>query len=146
MPSACTIVTVERRPTAVIRAAAAFAELPQVQRIARASLAAVLPSLDTGPHGPTCTRWTPPVGGKLPMEIGLIVAQPFPAREEVVPSDLPAGRAVHYAMKGGFENLPMAWQAVFDWCKTQGHAPAGINWEIYGATEGAELYALLAYD
>ena len=35
---------------------------------------------------------------------------------------------------------------VFDWCKAENHAPAGINWEIYGETEGAELYALLAYD
>ena len=48
--------------------------------------------------------------------------------------------------QGGFENLPKAWQAVFDWCKAENHAPAGINWEIYGETEGAELYALLAYD
>jgi effector-binding domain-containing protein len=142
----CEIVTVERRPTAVIRAEAAFAELPQVQRTARAKLAELLPSLDTGPLGPTCTRWTPPVGGKLPMEIGVLVAHAFAARAEVESSELPAGRAVHLSMTGGFENLPMAWQTLFDWCKAQGHAPAGINWEIYGATDGAELYALLAYD
>ena len=49
-------------------------------------------------------------------------------------------------MKGGFENLPMAWQTLFDWCRAQGHAPAGINWEIYGEATDAELYALLAYD
>ncbi len=142
----CEIVTVERQPTAVIRAAAVFAELPLVQRMARAKLAEVLPSLDTGPLGPTCTRWTPPVAGKLPMEIGVLVAHRFTGRAEVEPSELPAGRAVHLSMTGGFENLPMAWQMLFDWCKAEGHAPAGINWEIYGARDGAELYALLAYD
>src|SRR5262245_55875579 len=110
MAAACSIVTVERRPTAVIRAEATFAELSGVQRAARARLAAVLPSLDAGPAGAACTRWTPPVGGKLPMEIGTIVARPFAAREDVLPSELPAGRAAHLSMKGGFENLPMAWQ------------------------------------
>jgi GyrI-like small molecule binding domain len=146
MTSACTIVTVERQATAVIRAEAVFAELPEVQRTARARLGAVLPSLDAGPLGAACTRWTPPVGGKLPMEIGTIVARPFAGRDGVLPSELPAGRAVHFSMRGGFENLPMAWQTLFDWCKAENHAPAGINWEIYGASEGAELYALLAYD
>src|SRR5437660_65991 len=91
--SACTIVIVERRPTAVIRAEAAFAELPQIQRMARAKLGAVLPALDAGPVGAACTRWTPPVGGKLPMEIGIAVGRPFAARDGVLPSHLPAGRA-----------------------------------------------------
>jgi len=143
--AACSIVTVERRPTAIIRAEATFAELPAVQRTARAKLAAVLPSLEAGPAGGACTRWAPPVGGKLPMEIGVLVSGAFAAREDVLPSELPAGRAAHLSMKGGFENLPMAWQTLFDWCKAEGYAPAGINWEIYGATEDAELYALLAY-
>src|SRR5262245_52224160 len=106
-PLSCTIVTVERRHTAVIRAEATFAELPQVQRTARAKLDAVLPTLDAGPVGAACTRWTPPVGGKLPMEIGMIVARPFAARDGVLLSELPAGRAVHLSMTGGFENLPM---------------------------------------
>jgi len=63
---------------------------------------------------------------------------------EVVPSELPAGRAAHLSMEGGFENLPLAWQTLFDWCKAEQLSPAGINWEIYGASEGAELYVLLA--
>jgi len=106
-PRDCMIVTVERRPTAIIRAEAVFAELPQIQRTARARLGAVLPSLDAGPLGAACTRWTPPVGGKLPMEIGMIVGRAFEAREGVLPSDLPAGRAAHLRMTGGFENLPI---------------------------------------
>ena len=97
MTSACTIVIVERRPTAIIRADAAFAELPQTQRTVRARLGAVLPSLNAGPVGAACTRWTPPVGGKLPMEIGMIVSRPFAARDGVLPSDLPPGRAAHLA-------------------------------------------------
>ena len=138
------IVTTERQLTAIIRADAPFDRLPQVQRAGRAQLQAELPLLDVGTVGRTCTRWTPPANGRLPMEIGTIVSQPFVARGEIVPSELPAGRAVHLAMKGSFENLPKAWAMLFDWCKAQGLAPAGINWEIYGAAEDADLYALLA--
>lgn len=140
----CSIVTVERQLTAVIKAASPFDKLPETQRTARATLASVLPSLEAGPIGRTCTRWTRPTGSVLPMEIGVIVAKRFAPSGEVVPSELPAGRAVHLAMKGGFEGLPRAWQTLFDWSQQQKLSLAGINWEIYGATEDAELYALLA--
>jgi hypothetical protein len=140
----CSIVTVERQLTAVIKAASPFDKLPETQRSARATLSAVLPSLETGPLGRTCTRWTRPAGSVLPMEIGVIVGRGFAAAGCIVPSELPPGRAVHLSMKGGFEGLPRAWQTLFDWCQAEKLATAGINWEIYGATEDAELYALLA--
>lgn len=140
----CSIVTADRHFTAVIKTASSFDKIPEAQRTARATLAAALPSLDAGPLGRTCTRWTRPTGSVLPMEIGCIVAREFPARDEIVCSELPAGRAVHLAMKGGFENLPRAWETLFHWLQEQKLAAAGINWEVYGATEDAELYALLA--
>jgi hypothetical protein len=140
----CTIVTTERQLTAVIKSAPTFDKIPHAQQTARAALAAALPSLDTGAHGATCTRWTPPANGALPMEIGLIVGKGFAASGEIVSSELPAGRAVHLAMKGGFENLPKAWETLFAWLQEQKLQPAGINWEIYGATQDADLYALLA--
>src|SRR5690349_15875170 len=96
----CCVVTTERQLTAVIRAAPPFDRIPEVQRAARATLAAALPSLETGALGPTCTRWTRPSGSVLPMEIGRIVSRDFEAHGTVVSSELPAGRAVHLAMKG----------------------------------------------
>ncbi len=143
MTSACSIVTVDHQLTAVIRAEAAFAKLPEVQRTARGKLAKLLPSLDAGAAGPECTRWRLLEGGGLAMEIGRVVARAFAPAGEVVPSELPAGRAAHLSMEGGFENLPLAWQTLFDWCKAEKLSPAGVNWEVYGATEDAELYILL---
>jgi effector-binding domain-containing protein len=140
----CSVVTVERQFTAVIKAASPFEQIPQAQQTARGALASVLPSLDAGPVGPTCTRWTRPTGSVLPMEIGVIVGKGFTAAGEVVPSELPAGHAVHLSMKGGFENLPRAWETLFHWLQAEKLDAAGINWEIYGATQDAELYALLA--
>jgi effector-binding domain-containing protein len=140
----CTVVTTEHQFTAVIRASAPFDQIPQAQQAGRAALAAALPSLDTGPVGAAITRWTRPTGSVLPMEMGVIVGKAFVSSGEVMSSELPAGRAVHLSMKGGFENLPRAWETLFHWVQAEKLTPAGINWEIYGATEGAELYALLA--
>ena len=155
MTQACSIVTVRRQHTAVVRAEVPFAEIPAAQRASRAKLAAVLPSFDVGALGRTCTRWRPPVAGKLDMEMGTIVAHAFVASRvpggEVMPSELPAGRAAHFVLKGPFDGLPWAWQTLFQWCEAEKLKPAGINWEIYGVSEGidpaaqeTELYVLLA--
>ena len=140
----CSIVATERQLTAVVKAKVPVAEIPAAQRSARAKLAAALPSLGVGAPGAGCTRFrTPPTDG-LDMEIGSIVSGPFAAQGDVVLSELPAGRAAHFSMKGGFEGLPGAWETLFGWGAQQGLAFAGINWEIYGAEQDAELYALLA--
>jgi hypothetical protein len=151
MNTNCSIVTVERYLTAVVKANVPFGEIPQAQRNARAKIDATLASLDVGALGRTCTRWTPPSNGKLPMETGTIVERPIQAKGEVVPSDLPAGRAAFFLMTGPFDGLPKAWETLFDWCNAQKLTPAGVNWEIYSEWLGVDpskletkLYVLLA--
>lgn len=151
MSQACSVVTVARQLTAVVKAEVPFAGIPAAQRASREKLNTVLASLDAGPLGRTCTRWHPPTGGKLGMEMGMIVARAFAAAGEVTPSELPAGRAVHLLLKGPFDGLPGAWQTLFQWCEAEKLKPAGINWEIYSDGQGidpaqqeTELYALLA--
>ncbi len=146
----CTIVTTERTPTAVVKVDAPMNKLPEMQRTARSTLAAVVPTLDAGPVGLTCTRWRPPANGTLAMEPGMIVSKAFAPAGEVVPSELPAGRAAHHVLKGPFDGLPGAWKILFDWCAAEGLKLAGVNWEIYGVSQPdssrqeTSLYALLA--
>ena len=147
----CRIVAVERQLTAVIKAKVPFAEIPGAQRSARAAVNAALSSLDAEPTGRPCTRFRTPANGALEMEIGTIVSRPFTAKGEVVPSDLPAGRAAHFLLKGPFDGMPGGWQTLFDWCKAEQLELAGINWEIYMPWQGVDpakletdLYALLA--
>jgi hypothetical protein len=106
---ACSIVTVDRQLTAVVKATVPFAEIPKAQRSARGAVDAALPS------------------------------------------ELPAGRAAHFQLKGPFDSMPGAWQTLFDWCKAEKLDLAGVNWEIYMPWEGVDpagletdLYALLA--
>jgi hypothetical protein len=147
----CGIVTTEHRLTAIVRAQVPFAEIPEAQRSARVKVDAALPSLAAGPLSRTCTRFRTPADGMLEMEMGTIVARRFEPKGDVVPSDLPAGRAAHFLLKGPFDGLPGAWQTLFDWCKAEKLSLAGINWEIYSSWEGVDpakletdLYALLA--
>lgn len=149
--STCSIVTVERQLTAIVKASVPFAEIPDTQRAARAKVEATLPSVDASPIGRPLTRFRTPAEGRLDMEIGTIVSRPFAATGDVVPSDLPAGRAAHFQLKGPFDGMPGAWQTLFAWCQAEKLALAGINWEIYSPWEGVDpanletdLYALLA--
>lgn len=150
MTSTCSVVTVEKQPTIVVKAKVPFAEIPQAQRAARAKIEAGLPSLDTGARGLTCTRWLPPQGGALDMEMGTIVARRVEAQGEIVPSELPAGRAVHSVMVGPFDGMGAAWQTLFEWMQAEKLEPAGIDWEVCGSTpadpakQETYLYALLA--
>lgn len=148
---ACSIVTVDRQLTAVVKAKVPFAEIPNAQRSARAAVDAALPTLEAGPLGRPLTRFRTPANDMLDMEIGTIVGQGFASRGEIVPSDLPAGRAAHFQLKGPFDGMPGAWQTLFAWCQSEKLELAGINWEIYMPWQGVDpakletdLYALLA--
>lgn len=148
---ACSIVTVDRQLTAVVKATVPFAEIPNAQRSARAAVSAALPSLEAGPAGRPVTRFRTPASGALDMEIGTIVGKSFAHHGEVMLSELPAGRAAHFKLKGPFDGMPGAWQTLFAWCQAEKLALAGVNWEIYMPWEGVDpaeletdLYALLA--
>jgi effector-binding domain-containing protein len=147
----CEIVTTERRPTAVIRVKARMSELREAQQTSRARLAEALPTLGVSPLEHSCTLWRPPVDGVLDMEPGVLVSGAFAAAGDVVPSELPAGRAAYFLLRGSFEGLPGAWKTLLDWCAAEKLPLADINWEIYGPSQDVEpdqletaLYALLA--
>jgi effector-binding domain-containing protein len=149
-PETCRIVAVARQPTAVVKVVSPMSDLREAHMTAQAKLKAALPRLDAGAVGLRVTRWQPPVDGTLTMEPGRIVASSFPAVGDVVPSELPAGRAAHLLFRGAWPELPGAWQTLFDWCSAQNLKLAGTNWEIYAEEnqdpdgQEARLYALLA--
>jgi effector-binding domain-containing protein len=149
-PGECTIVTVERQLTAVIKAKVPMAEIPQAERSARAKLDAAVRSLDVGPLGQTFTLWRPPTDGRLDMEPGIVVSRMFAPLGEVVPSALPAGRTAHLLLTGPYDGIPGAWNRLFAWCAGERLTLAGANWQIYGdenddpAKFTTSLHALLA--
>ncbi len=147
--NSCSIVTVQRQLTAVVKGDVPSSSMRQAHQSARAMVDAAINTLDVAPLGRYATRTGMPTGSGLYMEIGIIVARAFAPVGDVVPSELPAGRAAHYHMVGPFDGLPEAWPFLINWCQAQGLKAAGINWEIYGETaadplkQETFLYALL---
>ena len=84
---ACSIVTVDRQLTAVVKAKVPFPEIGKAQRSARAAVDAALASLQAGPLGRPVTRFRMPAREALDMEIGTIVGRTFAATGDVVPSE-----------------------------------------------------------
>ena len=144
----CSIVTVERQLAAVIRAQVRMPEIPRAERTMRAKLDAAIATLDVGPLGAAFTLWRPPVDGRMDLQPGILVSRPFVPVGEVMPSALPAGRAVYLLLVGPYDGIPAAWQKLFAWCEQEGLRRAGINWQVYDEDDPAQpktsLYALLA--
>ncbi len=145
----CEIVTVERRPVAIVREMVPFAEIPAAQRRIRPQLSAALRELGF-PAAATLTLWRPPVDGRLDLAPGVFVPGVFEPVGEVRPSELPAGRAARLILTGPFDGIPGGWERLFACVAARGLKPAGVNWEIYGdyqqdqSRQATELFALLA--
>jgi effector-binding domain-containing protein len=148
--SEVSIVAVEIRSTAVVRVASPMSELMGAHTTAHAKLKSALPDLDAGEVCLRATLWYPPKDGVLTMEPGRIVQRSFKPVGEVVPSELPGGRAAQLHFRGPWHALPGAWARLFAWTAEQKLALAGTNWEIYAEEakdpngQEARLYALLA--
>jgi effector-binding domain-containing protein len=68
----------------------------------------------------------------LEFEVGVQVTGTFEPAGVVVPSNLPNGRAAHSIHVGDYAGLGEAHDAIARWCRTTGHTPSGIRWEVYG--------------
>jgi effector-binding domain-containing protein len=83
------------------------------------------------------------------VEIGVEVGESMPAIGRVVPSTLPAGRAVTTTHRGRYEDLGSAHRAIIEWCDRHGLQRVGPRWEIYGhwregaADQEVEVYYLV---
>ena len=83
------------------------------------------------------------------VEVGVEVAGPFQGADRVISSSLPAGRVVMTTLRGRYEDLGVAHEAVIAWCSGHGVERVGPRWEIYGhwredsAEQEVEVYYLV---
>ena len=88
-------------------------------------------------HGITGTGhnvwlYRPRPDGRMDVEVGVQVAAPVAVEGDVVLRQTPGGTAAHTFHYGEYDALPGVYRAVFEWCAENGHALAGVNWEVYG--------------
>jgi effector-binding domain-containing protein len=121
-----TIAAVRRRVTPV-QVRTAFREpLDQVWAFLRRHK-----GLRTDGHNVFIYRW---IEGspELDAEFGVQVVRPFDGEGEVVCATTPAGRVAATVHTGPYDGLRQAWDEVLGWCAENGHALAGVSWEVYG--------------
>jgi effector-binding domain-containing protein len=123
-----------KRPTAVVRRRAGFAELPKVVPEACGLVWNVMKAQKVKGAGRHLALY---LDDKVNLEVGVELETPFAGHREVVGSELPAGRIATVVHMGPYGGLHAAHKAIRDWCAKHGHAPAGVNWEIYGHWEDA---------
>jgi hypothetical protein len=83
------------------------------------------------------------------LEVGVQVAAPFTARDGILCSATPSGRAATTTHLGDYTRLPMIHEALTAYCLAKGHARSGPAWDVYGdwsddpAERRVDVYRLL---
>jgi effector-binding domain-containing protein len=117
------------RPLAVVRRRASLQQLAKVVPDACGTVWGVVRAQKIAGAGRHVAVYWDDV---INLEVGVELDAPFAGHGEVVGSATPAGTvatAVHF---GPYNQLPMAHQAIRQWCANHGYTLAGPNWEIYG--------------
>lgn len=127
-----TVQTAEPTPTAVVAAAATWAEFPTIWR---PMLDKVWSFLRGGApeglyqHGHNIMLYKDDVPN---VEVGVEVSGSFAPAGEVVASALPGGLVATATHTGPVAGIGDTHQAVREWSKANGYRLAGPRWEIYG--------------
>jgi effector-binding domain-containing protein len=132
-----TVQAVEPTPTAVVLAAATWAEFPKMWA----------PMLDDvwsflrrdAPdglyqHGHNIMLYKDDVPN---VEVGVQVIDSFPPAGHVVPSTLPGGLVATATHSGPIAEIGDTHGAVREWSKANGYRLAGPHWEVYGDPDPA---------
>ena len=88
--------------------------------------------------------------GTLIVEIGVEVLGDFPERGEIRIVHTPPGEVATATYFGDdYTQMDPVYQALGQWCASNGRRPAGVNWEVYGdpaqdpAQTRTDIYFLL---
>jgi effector-binding domain-containing protein len=66
------------------------------------------------------------------VEFGVGITAPFAPIGDVFSSEVPGGLVATTTHWGDYGGLGAAHAAVASWCRSEGHALAGVSWEEYG--------------
>jgi hypothetical protein len=134
------VVLVQTQPLALLHLTIPRADISQVMGPGLREVLAAIAAQGLRPAGPWLTHHLRFPPGRFDFELGVPVDAPFVAAGRVSPGERPAARVARTVLRGGYEGLGAAWQALDAWVRAQGHTPAEDLWEVYskGPETGAE--------
>jgi effector-binding domain-containing protein len=137
MAVAVTVLTTEPTPTAVVAAAATWAEFPKMWGPMLDKVWSFLrceAPVGLYEHGHNIMLYKDDVPN---VEVGVQVIDSFAPAGHVVASTLPGGLVATATHMGPVAKIGDTHHAVCEWSKANGHRLAGPHWEIYGDPDPA---------
>jgi len=120
------------QPVLSIRARTAVGNLPQELGKAYRSIIRYLTELGEQPsEGFAFTAYYNMDMENLDVEMGFPVAKHLPAKGEIKPGEIPAGRQVSCLYKGPYNEMGPVYEAMTKWVAENGYTPTGICYEFY---------------
>jgi len=126
---------VAARPLAAVHARVPVGQVADAWRPALDQVWAFLRSRDglrTDGHNIFVYRHPAEPGAPMDVDFGVEVSRPFTPSGDVGFTHTPAGRVASTVHVGPPDDLAGANAAIEAWCAANGHALAGVSWEIYG--------------
>ena len=143
------VVDVFEQPMAATTRRLAPADIPEKTMAMTDKVWAFLRAEGIAGHGHNVWLYRQTGDGRMDVQVGVQVAATFEGKGEIVCLQTPEGRAAHAVHYGEYHDLPKVHQAVTAWCRSNGHAAAGVGWEVYGdwqddpAERRTDVYCLL---
>lgn len=119
------------QPTISIRTRAAVENLPQVFGTAYGAIMNYLSETGIEPSGAPYAGYFNMDMQDLDIEIGFPVLQTITGKDEIKPSEIPAGKQVSCLYTGPYSQVEPAYNAIMEWISANGYTATGECYEFY---------------
>lgn len=131
METICEVQENLAQPALCIRKRVAVEELPETLGQAYSDILNYLNLLDEQPSGAPFVAYYNMEMSDLDIEIGFPVAKALPGDEEILQSEIPAGRYASTVYTGPYEQMGSAYEALTHFVKGCGLKASGVAYEFY---------------
>ncbi len=131
MKSICETVNRETMPSLVVRTRCSIEQLPEVLGQSYQRILAHLSSINREPAGPPYVGYHNEDMQDLDLEIGFPVGADVAAEDEIMASEIPAGRYATTMHIGPYAEIAESYEHLTSWVEQQLQRPAGSAYEIY---------------
>lgn len=119
------------QPAMSIRRRTRLENLPQVIGQSYKAIMAYLSEKGAHPAGAPYTAYFNLDMQDLDIEIGFPVTRTLPPKDDIVPSEIPAGKQISCIYKGPYSEMEAVYEALNQYAAEQGLTLAGTSYEFY---------------
>ena len=140
MSYTCAITELPLQHTLSVRVRTPVADLPQHLGCIYGAVFQYLAEQGIPPAGEPFAAYYNMDMQDLDVEVGVAVQRPLPAKEDVQPGIIPAGRFVSTEHVGPYDAVAPAYDALAAYAEAQGVEPTGVAYEYYLNDPSQEPY------